>query len=146
MTAKVPTKLAASIVLLLGAALPASAQQPSETFERVGCYIDLTEVDGVPSEPTNFQARFTTTDSVVNCPGNRPVPNIQVECRLLIGPNWPAGLKVNTRRHDCKIDGAQCGFPEEFESDNTHLLIEPVVIDGEVFGDAQLRCMNRDND
>jgi hypothetical protein len=135
------------MVLILGAALPASAQTPSTTRERVGCYIDLSGVSGVPA---NLQAKFLTTDSLVNCPGNRPTPNIQVECRLLIGPGWPSGLKINTKKHLCLIDGEQCNFPNPspdrgFQSDNTQLLIEPVTIDGEVFGDAQLRCMNKNS-
>jgi hypothetical protein len=147
MNAVFPMKLLAPMVLLLGVALPASAQTPSTTAEGVGCYIDLNGVSGVP---TNLQARFLTTDSLVNCPGNRPTPNIQVECRLPIGPGWPAGLKINTRKHVCLIDGEQCNFPNPagkkgFNSDNTHLLIEPVTINGEVFGDAQLRCMNKNN-
>jgi hypothetical protein len=150
-----PMKLLAPMVLILGAALPASAQTPSSTAEQVGCYIDLTIEPRIPNphppDLPNFRARFLTTDSLVNCPGNTPAPNIQVNCRLLIGPGWPAGLKINNNKtHVCLIDGEQCNFPNPpgaigYKSDNTKLLIEPVVINGEVFGDAQLRCQNKNN-
>lgn len=142
MNATLPIKLLAPMVLILGAALPAWAQMPESTAERVACYMDLS---GFNSLPSNLQARFMTTDSLVNCPRNKPKPssNIQVECRLLIGPGWPAGLKINPKNHFCEIEGAHCGLENNFTSDNTQLVIEPVEINGEVFGDAMLRCQNK---
>jgi hypothetical protein len=141
MKAKVLTRFLAPMILLLGTALPAWGQQPSTRFQGFGCRIDLTAVARVPAQ---FRAVLLTTDTVKNCPGNRPAPNFQISCDLLI-PGWPSSLRINTKRHACEIDGEQCGFPRMFVSDNTHLLIEPVVINGEIFGDAQLRCQNKNN-
>jgi hypothetical protein len=141
MNASAPTRFLTPMVVVLGVALPAWGQQPSTTFQGFGCRIDLTAVAGVPSE---FRAVLLATDTVKHCPGNRPPPNIQMNCDLLI-PGWPSGLKINTKQHACEIDGEQCGFPRIFVSDNTHLQIKPVVINGEVFGDAQLRCQNKNN-
>jgi hypothetical protein len=136
-----PTRFLAPIVLVLSAALPAWGQQPSTEFQGFGCRIDLTQVARVPSA---FRAILLATDTVKNCPGNRPLPNIQMNCSVLI-PGWPSGLKINTKNHACEIDGEQCGFPRLFVSDSTQLLIEPVVINGQTFGNARLRCQNKNN-
>jgi hypothetical protein len=136
-----PTRFLAPVALALSVALPAWGQQPSTEFQGFGCRIDLTEVSRVPAE---FQAILLATDTFKKCPGNRPAPNIQMTCDVLI-PGWPSGLKINTKTHACEIDGEQCGFPRIFGSDNTQLLIEPVVINGEVFGAAELRCQNKNN-
>jgi hypothetical protein len=138
MKAMVATKLLTPMVLILGAALPALAQAPgpATSFEGFGCRIDLTEVAGVPTE---FRQILLTTDTLKRCPGSAPTPVIQMECDLLI-PGWDPAARINTRNHDCEIKGEQCGFPDILEADNVHLQIRPVVIDGEVFGDARLRC------
>jgi hypothetical protein len=143
MNASAPTKFLTPMVVILGVTLPAWGQQPSTEFRGFGCRIDLTAVSRVPAE---FRAILLATDTFKKCPGNRPVPspNIQMTCDVLI-PGWPSGLKINTKTHACEIDGEQCGLPRIFVSDNTQLLIEPVVINGEVFGAAELRCQNKNN-
>lgn len=139
MKAMVATKLLTSMVLIVGVALPALAQQPRTTFENFGCKIDLTELPAGSVPPNLEDTVLVTVDTFKQCPGSDETPVIQMECDLLI-PEWDDDFRVNTGDVNCEINGAQCGFTEVFDADNARLMIDPVVVDGEVFGDAHLRC------
>ena len=135
----ISTRFLIPTVLIVGTALPASAQAPRTTFEGFGCRIDLTELpDGsVPSDLEDTV--LVTVDTFKNCPGSSPNPSIQMTCDLLI-PEWDNAFRVNTREITCEINGAQCGINDVLTANNAQLTIDPVVIGGQVFGDAQLRC------
>jgi hypothetical protein len=130
------------MVLIIGTALQASAQQPRTSFEDFGCKIDLTELPA-GEVPSNLEDTIlVTVDTFKNCPGSSPNPSIQMECDLLI-PEWATGFSVDANERDglsCEINGAQCGINEVLLANNVRLTIDPVVIGGEVFGDAHLRC------
>ncbi|MCC2662154.1 MAG: hypothetical protein K0S35_76 [Geminicoccaceae bacterium] len=130
------------IVLILGTALQASAQQARTTFEGFGCRLDLSQLpEG--SVPSNLEDTvLVAVDTFKNCPGSSPNPAIQLECDMLI-PEWATGFVINASERDgltCEISGAQCGINRVLTASNVRLTIDPVVIDNEVFGDAHLRC------
>jgi hypothetical protein len=133
----IATRFLMSMVLILGTTLQASAQQPRTTFENFGCKFDLTEIAGVPTDFADDV--LVTTDTFKQCPGSSPTPTIQMECDLLI-PGWDPNTSINTRDFTCEINGAQCGLNQVFIAPNAHMTIDPVVIGGQVFGDAHLRC------
>jgi hypothetical protein len=133
----IATRFLMPMVLILGTTLQASAQQPRTTFENFGCKFDLTEIAGVPADFADDV--LVTTDTFKQCPGSSPTPTIQMECDLLI-PGWDSSASINTRDFTCEINGAQCGVNQVFIASNAHMTIDPVVIGGQVFGDAHLRC------
>jgi hypothetical protein len=133
------TRILMPMVLILGVTLPASAQQPRTTFQDFGCRIDLTELPDGSVPPDLEGLVLVTVDTFKQCPGSDESPVIQMECDLLI-PQWDDAFRVNTRDIECEINGAQCGFTQVFDADNARLTIDPVVVGGEVFGDAHLRC------
>lgn len=132
-------KLLIPVALILGTSLQASAQEPRTTFENFGCKIDLTELPDGSVPPNLEDTVLVTVDTFKQCPGSAPNPSIQMTCDLLI-PEWDNAFRVNTRAITCEINGAQCGIDSVLDANNAQLTIDPVVIDGEVFGDAHLRC------
>lgn len=126
-------------VLIIGTALPASAQEPRTTFENFGCRIDLSELPDGSVPPDLEGTVLVTVDTFKQCPGSAPNPSIQMTCDLLI-PEWGQAFRVNTREITCEINGAQCGVNQVLPASNAQLTIDPVRIGGQVFGDAHLRC------
>jgi hypothetical protein len=61
-------------------------------------------------------------------------------CEGDIGPGWPAGVSINVTGIACQINGRQCGVNQVLNATNTHLQVTPVVIGGQTFGHANLRC------
>ena len=127
------------MVLILGTTLQAPAQQPRTTFEGFGCRLDLTELPAGSVPPGLADTVLVTVETFKQCPGSSPNPSIQMTCDLLI-PEWDNAFRVNTRDITCEINGAQCGINSALPANNAQLTIDPVVISGEVFGDAHLRC------
>ena len=127
-------RLAMPIALLLGTALPASAQQVRSSFAEFGCALDTDELVAngvVPAgifEPGVAQVGFITTK---NCPGSQQNPAIQMTCEIPLDPDPGLTIK-NVRNFTCEINGAQCGFAETFLASNRTLDIE--------LGKAIMRC------
>jgi hypothetical protein len=135
----IATRFLMPMVLVLGTTLQASAQQPRTTFENFGCKIDLAELPDGSVPPDLEDTVLVTVETFKQCPGSVPNPSIQMTCDLLI-PEWDNAFRVNTRDITCEINGAQCGVNSVLPANNAQLTIDPVVISGEVFGDAHLRC------
>lgn len=134
--------IAMPMAFLLGAALPALAQQPRSQFEDFGCAFDPDELveNGVIPEGA-FPEGFAPVGFVThkNCPGSQANPVIQLECEIPLDPD--PGLNLRTRNFTCLINGAQCGFNQTFEGTNRRLTIESDVPseDGPV-GLVTMRC------
>jgi hypothetical protein len=98
-------RLLAPLAFVLGAAVPAWAQEPSTTFTGWLCEIDLSGIDPPPGVP----ASVFTFDATKHCPGNPQSESITIECLATI-PGWSGGASTN-QDVPCQINGDQCGVP-----------------------------------
>lgn len=135
-----------AMTFLLGAALPALAQQPRSQFEDFGCAFDPDELveNGVIPEGA-FPEGFAPVGFVTNknCPGSQANPVIQLECEIPLDPDPDPDVNVTTRNFICLINGAQCGFNQTFEGRNNRLTIESAVDvndEGDPVGRVTMRC------
>lgn len=98
-------RLLGSLAFVLGAAVPAWAQEPAKEFTGWLCELDLSEISRPPGVPTVV----FTFDSTKRCPGNfqgGQNESVTTECLAVI-PNWTGSASAN--KVDCEVDGAQCG-------------------------------------
>ena len=121
-------RLLGPLAFVLGAAVPAWAQEPSTTFTGWLCELDLSGID--PPVPTSV----FTFDSTKHCPGNTQggqSESITIECLASI-PNWTGGSST-TKDVPCQISGDQCGVPGFVNATDSSLNINSN-------GDARLFC------
>jgi hypothetical protein len=100
-------RLLGSLAFVLGAAVPAWAQEPAKEFRGWLCELDLSQI----SLPPEYSGPLFvwTFDSTKRCPGNfqgGQSESVTTECLAVI-PNWTGSASTN--KVDCEVDGAQCG-------------------------------------
>jgi hypothetical protein len=149
MTAMKPIQalgIALPMALLLGAVLPAMAQEARTSFEGFGCVFDPDELVANGVIPAGaFPEGFAPVGFITskNCPGSSPQPVIQLECEIPLDPDPDPDINISTRNFTCLINGAQCGFNQTFEGTNNRMTIASAVDineDGEPVGRVTIRC------
>lgn len=103
--------LVAPLAVMIGAALPASAQPfPARDFEGWLCVIDLD--NPAFGNVGNADPSQSTFDSRKLCTGG-PRPNVMIECRMQI-EGWPArNLNARNAAVPCLINVTPCDIPGE---------------------------------
>lgn len=124
--------VAAAAVLVVGGATVAWAQETATTFDGFSCAVNFNQFPPANVAPDLRGEVWVTTDTTKQCPGTPESPTVIMRCFGVV-EDWEAGFAINTTNFDCRISGAQCGFPGSGLATSRRLTVDGA-------GNLELRC------